>query len=135
MILDSSVVIAAERQSHTVRQILERLRAVHGEIDIGLSVVTVVELTRGIQRAKLEDRRQRRQAFVDELIRDFPVYPITIETASLAGRIEGEQAERGITIAFEDLLIAATALQLGFGLATGNIRHFERIPGLSIISA
>lgn len=135
MIPDSSVVIAAERQSHTVRQILERLRAVHGEIDIGLSVVTVVELTRGIQRAKLEDRRQRRQAFVDELIRDFPVYPITIETASLAGRIEGEQAERGITIAFEDLLIAATALQLGFGLATGNIRHFERIPGLSIISA
>jgi len=95
--------------------------------------VTIVELTHGIYRAKLENRRQRRQAFVDELIRDVPVHPVTIETARLAGRIEGEQAEQGISIAFEDLLIAATALQLGFGIATGNIRHFEHIPGLTVV--
>ena len=37
----------------------------------------------------------------------------------------------GVTIAFEDLLIAATALQLGFGVVTGDIRHFEQIPGLN----
>ena len=97
--------------------------------------MTVVELTHGIQRAKLEERRQRRQAFIDELIRDVPVHPVTVETAKLAGRIDGEQAEQGVSIAFEDLLIAATALQLGFGVATGNVRHFQHIPGLSIIQA
>ena len=133
MILDSSVLIAGERQGHTVRQILEQFRAGYGETEVGLSVVTIVELTHGIYRAKLENRRQRRQAFVDELIRDVPVHPVTIETARLAGRIEGEQAEQGISIAFEDLLIAATALQLGFGIATGNIRHFEHIPGLAVV--
>jgi predicted nucleic acid-binding protein len=37
-----------------------------------------------------------------------------------------------VTIAFEDLLIAATALQLGFGVVTGNIRHFEQIPALRL---
>ena len=94
-----------------------------------------MELTHGIQRAKLEQRRQRREAFVDELIRDVPVYPVTVGTAILAGRIEGEQAERGVGIAFEDLLIAATALQLGFGVATGNVRHFRNIPGLNVIQA
>jgi tRNA(fMet)-specific endonuclease VapC len=135
LILDSSVVISAERRGHTMRQILEQFKAAYGEIEIGLSVVTIVELTHGIQRAKEEGQRQRRQAFVDELIRDVPVHPITIATARLAGRIEGEQAEQGVTIAFEDLLIAATALQLGFGVATGNVRHFEHVPGLNVVAA
>jgi predicted nucleic acid-binding protein len=135
LILDSSVVIAAERQRHTVRQILEHCKTGYGEIEIGLSVVTVVELTHGIRRAKLEERQRRRQAFVDELTRDVPVHPVTVEIARLAGLIEGEQAEHGLSIAFEDLLIAATAMHLGFSVATGNVRHFQQIPGLSVIKA
>jgi tRNA(fMet)-specific endonuclease VapC len=95
-------------------------------------VVTIVELIHGVQRAGTEERRQRRQAFVDELIRDVPVHSITIETARLAGRVEGDQAAHGVTIPFEDLLIAATALQLGFGVVTGNARHFEQVPGLKV---
>jgi tRNA(fMet)-specific endonuclease VapC len=110
LILDSSVVIAGERRGHTVRQILEQFRNDYGEAEIGLSVVTIVELIHGVQRAGTEERRQRRQAFVDELIRDVPVHPVTLEVARLAGRIEGDQAGHGVTIAFEDLLIAATAL-------------------------
>ena len=132
LILDSSVVIASERRGHTGRQILEQFKTGYGEIEVGLSVVTIVELTHGVQRAGTDERRQRRQAFVDELIRDVPVHPITIETARLAGRIEGAQAAQGLIIAFEDLLIAATALQLGFGVATGNVRHFEVVPGLTV---
>ncbi len=61
LILDSSVVIAAERKGRTVRQILEHFKGGYGEIEVGISVVTAVELTHGIQRAKLEERRQRRQ--------------------------------------------------------------------------
>lgn len=133
LILDTTVVIAAERRHHTVRRILEQFKSDFGETEVGLSVVTVVELTHGIQRAGTDERRQRRQAFVDELIRDVPVHPITLETARLAGRIEGAQAAEGINIAFEDLLIAATALQLGFGVVTANVRHFEHVPGLTVV--
>ena len=93
LILDSSVVIAGERRGHTVRQILEQFQAGYGEIEVGLSVVTIVELTHGVQRAGTEERRRRRQSFVDELIRDVPVHPVMIETARLAGRIEGDQAQ------------------------------------------
>src|SRR6185369_12011037 len=110
--------IAGERRGYTVRQILEQFKAGYGEIEIGISVVTIVELVHGVQRAGTEERRERRQAFVDELIRDVPVHPVTLETARLAGRIEGDQAAHGVTVAFEDLLIAATALQLGFGVVT-----------------
>ncbi len=133
LILDSSVVIAGERRGHTVRQILEQFKTGYGEIEVGLSVVTIVELTHGIQRAGTEERRQRRQAFVDELVRDVPVHPVTVETARIAGRIEGDQAAPGVNIAFEDLLMAATALQLGFGVVTGNVRHFEVVPGLKVV--
>ena len=135
LILDSDVVIAGERRGHTVREILEQFKAVYGEIEIGFSVVTIVELTHGVQRAGTEERRLRRQAFVDELIRDVPVHPVTIETARLAGCIEGDGAAKGVNIAFEDLLIAATALQLGFGVATGNVRHFQAVPGLTVAQA
>jgi hypothetical protein len=32
-----------------------------------------------------------------------------------------------------DLLIGATALSLGFKVLTGNLRHFQRIPGLAVV--
>ena len=92
LILDSSIFIAAERQRKSVKQILEQIQKAHGEIEVGLSAVTVAELTHGIYRAKTDDSRERRRAFVDELIRDVPVHPLTLEAARLAGRIEGEQA-------------------------------------------
>ena len=41
LILDSSVIIGAERQGHTVRQILEQIQTAFGETEIGLSVITL----------------------------------------------------------------------------------------------
>lgn len=134
LILDSSIIIAAERRGQTVRQILEQIQAKRGEVAIGLSVVSIAELAHGAYRARSETDRDRRLAFIDRLCSDVPVHPVTVETARLVGRIEGEQAAAGNTIAFEDLVIGATALQLNFDLATLNSRHFERIPGLKVVT-
>ena len=80
----------------------------------------------------MEIRRQR-EAFLNELLVDLTVYPYTKETALLAGKIDGEQQSRGVVIPFSDLLIGATALGLGFQVATSNLRDFQRIPGLSVV--
>ena len=40
---------------------------------------------------------------------------------------------KGAKIPFQDLLIGATALDLGYTVATGNVRHFEIIPNLNVI--
>jgi len=133
LILDSSILIAGERGGESVRTILKRVQAKQGETESGLSVVTIVELTHGIYRAKSESDREHRRAFTEELSRDIMVHPVTLEIAQLAGRIEGEQAARGVSIAFEDLLIGATAMHLGYAVATLNVRHFRLIPGLSVI--
>ncbi len=134
LILDSSVLIAGERRDQSIRQILDQLRAKHGETEAALSVVTVLELTHGIYRAKTEADCSRRRAFAEEVYRDMVVHPVSMEIAQLAGRIEAEQMARGISIAFQDLLIGATALHVGFGVATLSVRHFQTIPGLKVLS-
>jgi tRNA(fMet)-specific endonuclease VapC len=133
IILDTSVLIAGERRGESVQAILQRVQAAHGEQDAAFSVVTLVELTHGIYRARTDADRARRRAFSEELRRDMAVHPVTAEIAELAGRIEGEQAARGVSIAFEDLLIGATALHLGYAVVTLNARHFQCIPGLSVV--
>jgi predicted nucleic acid-binding protein len=66
-------------------------------------------------------------------IQDLAVYPYTKETAMLAGRIDGELQSQGVVIPFEDLLIGATALSLGFSVLTANLRHSQKIPGLAVM--
>lgn len=133
IILDSSVIITAERKGHSVRQILEQVRASQGEIEIGLSVVTVAELVHGAYRAKTPAQQQGRLAFIGRLCQDVPVHPVTLAIARLAGRIEGEQEAKGIKVSFEDLLIGTTALHLDYSVATFNVRHFRQIPGLPVV--
>ncbi|MFT4113710.1 PIN domain-containing protein [Silvibacterium sp.] len=132
-ILDTSILIASERRREPVEGILRRVRALHGEVDVALSAVSVVELTHGMFRARTSEQRERRRIFAEGALQDLIVHPFSLEIAQLAGKIEGEQAARGIVIGFEDLLIGATALHLGFGVATLNVKHFQLIPGLQIV--
>jgi predicted nucleic acid-binding protein len=134
LILDSSIVVAAERRGHPVSHILEQIQATYGETDVGLSVVTIAELVHGAYRAQTDADRLRRLAFVEELCRDVPVHPVTLQIARSIGRIEGQQAAKGVSLSFEDLAIGVTALELGFEVATLNVRHFQMIPGLKIVS-
>jgi predicted nucleic acid-binding protein len=100
IILDSSVIIAAERRGHTVREILEQMKAVQGEIEIGVSVVTIAELVHGAYRTKTQAQQQRRLEFIERLSSDVPVHPVTLAIAWLAGRIEGQQQAIGVQFAF-----------------------------------
>jgi len=134
VILDSSIIIAAERKGCSVLQILEQVQATWGETELGLSVVTIAELTHGAFRAPDEQRKQRRLQFIDRLCNDIPIFPVTLEIARSVGRIEGEQARQGIALAFEDLAIGVTAMHLGYSVATLNVKHFQMIPGLTLVS-
>lgn len=125
--------IAAERRGRTILEILEQVKEVQGEIEIGVSVVTIAELVHGAYRSKNQAQQQRRLEFIERLSSDVPVHPVTLDIARLAGRIEGQQEARGVQFAFEDLLIGATALHLGYQVATLNLRDFQKIPGLSVV--
>ncbi len=133
LVLDSSVVIAAERRGDNVTQMLKQIAAATGDQRAVLSAIGLTELVHGIYRAQTAEARSRRDSFIRELLTDVEVYPYTKETALLAGRIDGEQSARGIIIPTVDLLIGATALSLGYSVLTVNIRHFRKVPGLQVV--
>ena len=117
----------------------EVLRNIWASADIGdapivISAMTVAELAHGIYRANTPKRSQQRRQFVDELKAHIPIHPITEVTAEIIARVGGEQAAKGINLPFIDLIIGACALELGYAIGTDNIRDFDRIPDLKILS-
>jgi predicted nucleic acid-binding protein len=133
LILDSSVLIAAERKGSNARQVLSDIAGRAAGEDVAFSVVTLIELAHGAARADTAERKSMRQQFLQELTRALPVHPVTVPVALRAGQIDGESTAKGVRIALSDLLIGVTALELGYRVATANVRHFQMVPGLEIV--
>jgi predicted nucleic acid-binding protein len=131
--LDSTAAVAAERQGLNARQLLEEIAQKTGDDLIAISVMTLMELAHGVARADTPERRERRQRFVDDLLTGIPIQPLTVPIALRAGRIDGLSQAQGIRIPLSDLLVGASALELGYSLGTANLRHFRLIPGLNVI--
>ena len=103
-----------------------------GEEDRAISVITVSELLHGVHRAS-GAQRARRSAFVEHLLAGMRALEITEQIARVHAEIWAQLAAKGEVIGAHDLWIAATALAHGMGLATGNTREFNRVPGLRLI--
>jgi predicted nucleic acid-binding protein len=134
LILDSTVLIASERQGRNARQTLAEIAVRAPGEDVAVSVVTLIELAHGMARANTPERKAMRRQFLHELITALPVHPVTVPVALRAGQIDGENTAQGVRVALSDLLIGVTALELGYRVATANIRHFQMVPGLGIVS-
>jgi len=85
LILDSSVLIAAERQGKNARQMLTAIAASAGNTEVALSVVTLMELAHGASRADTAQRRAKRLQFIEELVTALPIHPVTVPIALRAG--------------------------------------------------
>ncbi len=103
-----------------------------GEEDRAISVITVSELLHGVHRAS-GAQRALRSAFVEHLLAGMRALEITEQIARVHADIWAQLAAKGEVIGAHDLWIAATALAHGMGLATGNTREFNRVPGLRLI--
>jgi len=134
VILDSSVVIAAERAKLSPDILIEQVLAKVGDQQVALSAIGYTELLHALYRAERQVHRTLRRLFLDELLGELPVYPYTEKSAELAAKIGAEAIKAGNTIPYADLLIGATALSLGFSVLTSNERDFRKIDGLDVIS-
>jgi len=122
LVLDSSLLIEAERKGLTAAEWLRYVAAQVGEAEVGMSAVSVAELAHGIHRADNPARKLVRRAFLDDLKASIPAYDFTAETGELAGRVQAEAARSGTVLPFDDLLIGACALERGWAIATLNER-------------
>jgi tRNA(fMet)-specific endonuclease VapC len=91
-----------------------------------ISAVTVMEVVRGYQRKQATRQLQNFLATLPTA----EVLALDPSTAELAGRIAGDLERVGRPIGTPDTMIAATALEHGLELVTGNTAHFQQIQHL-----
>lgn len=130
LLIDSSVLVAAERE----RTHLQTVLAGTEDESVAISVITASEMLHGIQRARTVGQVGRRQQFVSFVLELFPIIPIDLEVARHHVRTWAALQARGELIGAHDLLIAASALAFGYGVITFNVGEFARVPGLRVLN-
>lgn len=129
LIIDTSVLIRYERLGQS--DLFARYAADYKTAYI--SSITVSELLVGVHLADTEARRNRRKVFVEGLLNLLPALDFTAEVARIHADIYASLRQRGALIGAHDLIIAATALQHGFAVLTGNQGEFARVAGLEVL--
>ncbi len=100
--------------------------------DLFLSVVTLGEIERGIERQRQLDPSfaERLALWLDAVLRTYEgrILPVDISVARRWGRLSQRVGNKGL-----DLAVAATALEHGLTVATRNISDFEPT-GVSVLN-
>jgi tRNA(fMet)-specific endonuclease VapC len=105
----------------TVAQNAALYRQQHGVYT--LSVITLMEIVQGFQRAQ---SARRLRAFLAAVASE-DVLVFDESAAELAGRIAGDLDRVGRPIGRCDPMIAAIAIMHGLELVTGNLTHYQRL--------
>lgn len=122
ILLDTTVLVDALRNRAGRRTFIATLAA-HGA-RLSTSAINVAELYSGLRPAE--------EQATAELIAGLQIEPLTPFIAEKAGRMRAELRRLGITRSLPDMIVAATALELGLAVATDNLRDFQ-IEGLNLV--
>ena len=128
-LIDSSVLIAAGRGELD----LDAHAAQTGDDDVAVAAITASELLHGVHRLKPGVKRARVQTLVEDLLDRVPVIPFDLDTARVHAMIAADLRARGTAVGAHDLLIAATAVQVGYTVATRDRRSFPKIRDLDVV--
>lgn len=120
----SRVVKAAPPQA-----LVDRLSAVPRSLQHTTSI-NAAEIYFGASRVGRRDEIVR--AFERLVLPRLTVLPFDLESARVFGRLKAAMEALGRPRSEPDLRIAAIARQHGLTIVTGNVRHFEGIPGLAV---
>lgn len=123
ILFDTSYLIDVERRASTLRESEEA----------AVAAITVSELLHGVLRADAAHRAGR-QALVEAILGSVEVVPFDDRIARVHADLWASLEKVGRPLGAHDLLIAATAISLGWPLATLDDRAFARVPGLSVWS-
>jgi predicted nucleic acid-binding protein len=94
------------------------------------SAVTLGELLKGAHKSPARDRHI--ENIRTRVLPAVSFLPYDVAAAQVFGQIAAELERAGTPLADADLQIAATAICHDLELVTGNVKHFERVPGLRL---
>jgi tRNA(fMet)-specific endonuclease VapC len=102
------------------------------EADFRLSVITVGELFRAVQRTREPLRRSRRSAWAEAVAARLPLLPGDVPSARANAELWVRLMAQGTRIGPHDLWLAASCVAHGLTLATTNPERFEGLEGLDV---
>jgi tRNA(fMet)-specific endonuclease VapC len=132
--LDTTVLIDLMRTRDKVRhaqvtELLSRLES--AEDPRTISRFTIAELLIGVERCDDPDVQRRK---VERVLTGIAVREFDEDAMQMYPKIAAHIFNIGKPIGVMDMLIASVAIVSGQALLTRNARHFEDIPGLSVIA-
>ncbi len=95
-----------------------------------ISSITIAELVYGARKSARPQYHLRKLQEV--LLPNVNILDFESQAAYFCGGIRADLENRGTPLAFAELQIGAIALAHDLTLVTGNVRHFNRIPGLRL---
>ncbi len=124
-LIDTDILIYSLKGQSEVMDHLQRTATAPKAV----SVISYGELLYGARRSSRPDENLARVRRLGEVLPVIDVSPAVMEAfGSLKARLEQD----GRRLDDFDLVIAATAITIGYRLVTNNERHFARIDGLHL---
>ncbi|MEQ8787272.1 MAG: type II toxin-antitoxin system VapC family toxin [Pirellulaceae bacterium] len=126
-LLDTDILneVLKQKNAHVLRHAADYL-AQHGRFAI--SSMTRYELLRGLKEKQAAAQLANFQVFCQHTF----ILSVTDSILDQAAELWAQGRAQGLAPKDADLIIAATALQQGRTLVSGNTTHFAWIPGLAL---
>jgi tRNA(fMet)-specific endonuclease VapC len=99
--------------------------------DVVIAAITAAELLVGVELSRGKGR-QRRAAFVKDVLRSIPTEPYDLEVAKAHATLLAHTRRSGRPRGAHDLLIAATAVTRGRTVVSADASGFADLPGLAL---
>lgn len=130
LVVDTSALVDLERAGAEWEAGLSEL----GDEPVALPAIVYAELLLGVHLARGGARAAQRRAKIEALSGRVPVIPFDQPIASRWAEAFATLQREGTPIPSNDLSVAATALELGYGVLVGarDEAHFRRVPGLRV---
>jgi tRNA(fMet)-specific endonuclease VapC len=123
-LLDTDTCIAILRGNEAVIQ-----RRAATSDDVVTTWITAAELYYGAAKTKAPENNR---ALATSLLATLPVLGLDEASVQVFGEAKALLERQGQRLADADLFIGAIAVAQGAIVVTGNTRHYERIPGVTI---
>lgn len=124
-LLDTSV-YSQRLRTRPLKPVVRRWK-LHGNAALAISACCEAELLFGLEKKQSPRLWTEYEEFLKDTLTLIPFgYKEAVQYTKLRTHLTG----RGDPVADLDLIIAATAIANGLVLATLNMRHFEKVPGL-----
>lgn len=132
LVIDTSAAIDLQRSPTPAIEALRRW----SDEPLVIPSIVVAELLVGVRLAPGKRRQAEVRQSIDQILALAPPVSFDLELAAVWADLFAALERRGSRIPSNDLVVAATAVQLGYGVLVGERgeEHFRRVRGLRVVA-